>query len=227
VALTGVSALGVASGALATATGVGAPPGLPLTGVSLAGVATGAAMIGLAGEQLTTAAQGADRVTPLGSNPFGDTFPAGAATAPTMIDAAGNEWDRNGTWEALPNAIPKGEDIEHTPTSQTHIPYGQYYPNGQVGGGHIFGSGVPDKTVFPEDWEAEQILDQVLDVARNPDQAPTINPRTGNWEIVGKRAEVEIQVVLDPEGKIITARPIRGPGVRVNDAHGDPQPQGD
>lgn len=168
VVLTGVSALGVGSGALATAAGVGAGPGLPVAGASLAGLAAGVAAIGLAGNQLTTAAHGADRVTPLGANAFGDSFPAGAVTAPTMIDAAGNEWDRNGTWKSLSNAIPKGEDIEHTPTSRTHIPYGQLYPNDDVGGGHLYGSGVEDATVFPEDWEAEQILDQVLDVARNP-----------------------------------------------------------
>lgn len=40
----------------------------------------------------------------------------------------------------------------------------------------------------------------------------------------GTREDVEILVVLKPDGTIVTAHPIRGPGVARTDEHGDPHP---
>ncbi|MFI9811215.1 hypothetical protein [Saccharothrix variisporea] len=43
-----------------------------------------------------------------------------------------------------------------------------------VGGGHAPGTGLPNKTEFPDGWEDDVIIDRVVDVARNPDQPPVL-----------------------------------------------------
>jgi Bacterial EndoU nuclease len=126
--------------------------------------------------------------------------------------------DRNGTWERVVGAHPEPGSI-HIPLSRRiHILYG----DGE-GGGHVHDSGVPGKTTFPEDWSEDRIIDTIEDLARSPDQAPTQRPN-GRWEVTGTRDGVEIKVVIDPAGEVITGHPERGPGVHINDENGDPQP---
>ncbi|MDF2978264.1 MAG: hypothetical protein K0S40_2992, partial [Actinomycetospora sp.] len=62
--LAGLSAVGVAGGTAATATGVGAPVGVPLGGLSAAGVAAGVGLAGAGAIDLTQHALGDDRVAP-------------------------------------------------------------------------------------------------------------------------------------------------------------------
>jgi hypothetical protein len=62
--LAGLSAVGVAGGTAATATGVGAPVGIPLGGLSAAGVAAGVGLAGAGAIDLTQHALGDDRVAP-------------------------------------------------------------------------------------------------------------------------------------------------------------------
>lgn len=63
-ALAGISAIGVAGSVGATATGVGAPVGVPLGAASTAGVAAGAAIAGLAAADTVQHAVTDDRVAP-------------------------------------------------------------------------------------------------------------------------------------------------------------------
>jgi hypothetical protein len=217
-ALVALSSIGEAAGVAADSTVVGLPVGLGLGAVSTLGVGAGAAMIVAATGVIVSAAVGEDKVTGVIDNPFGDVF-----TAPTMIDSRNNPWDRNGTWETVESAIPKGEDIRHSPSSRVHLPYGSELPDGSWSGGHWNESGVANKNVFPRGWSPERILDVTEDVARNPDQVPHQTER-GTWEVVGTRDGVEITVILKPDGEIITGHPERGPGVERNDKNGDPRP---
>jgi hypothetical protein len=67
-ALAGLSAVGVLGGTAATATGVGAPVGVPLTGLSATGVAAGVGLAGAGAIDLTQHALGDDRVAPFQVN---------------------------------------------------------------------------------------------------------------------------------------------------------------
>jgi hypothetical protein len=86
-------------------------------------------------------------------------------------------------------------------------------------GGHLHGLGIPHKTVFPPDWDADKINAVTLDVARNPEEVPE-QDRNGGWITRGVREDVHVEVRLRPTGPIITGYPISGPGVHHNDADG-------
>lgn len=88
-ALAGLSALGVAGGTVATATGVGSPVGLPLTGLSVAGVAAGVGLAGAGAIDLSQHALGDDRVAPfqVDEETGARGWPAGSA--PDRIVSAG------------------------------------------------------------------------------------------------------------------------------------------
>jgi hypothetical protein len=94
-----------------------------------------------------------------------------------------------------------------------------------VGGGPPpHDSGKPGKTVFPEEgWGDEKIIDTVEDVARNPDTPPR-QQSNGSWVAAGTRDGVLVEVIVREDGNVVTAYPVDGPGVAVNDENGDPQP---
>jgi hypothetical protein len=48
----------------------------------------------------------------------------------------------------------------------------------------------------------------ILDVARSPDRADF--QKNGRWLVTGEREEVEIDVVVRPDGRIVTAYPLPG-----------------
>ncbi|WP_373686200.1 EndoU domain-containing protein [Nocardia gamkensis] len=91
------------------------------------------------------------------------------------------------------------------------------------GGGHAPGTGMPNKTEFPDtdDWEDDKIIDRIVDVAKNPDQPPVLQDN-GNWKVNGTRNGVQIEVIVAPDGSVVTGYPIGGEGVVRNDANGDP-----
>ena len=75
----------------------------------------------------------------------------------------------------------------------------------------------PKKTEYPLDWNEDTIMDTVLDVARNPDQAPVQREDSGMWEVYGTRHDVTVLTVVRQDGKIITGYPLPGgPGVVHN-----------
>ncbi len=84
------------------------------------------------------------------------------------------------------------------------------------GGGHRHGTGHPDKTEFPADWEDDRIIDAVLAVARDPDQPPQhqLNDR---WRMESSRDGVQIVAIVAADGDVWTAWPREGsPGVVKN-----------
>lgn len=91
------------------------------------------------------------------------------------------------------------------------------------GGGHIAGTGLPNKMEFPKARDDDQIINSIEDVAKNPGRQPDLQAN-GRWRVEGARAGVDIRVVVDKSGRIHTAHPVSGVGVIRNDEHGNPCP---
>jgi hypothetical protein len=128
--------------------------------------------------------------------------------------------DRNGHWEASNGDKPNPNDISAS-DARGHILYGD--GDGE-GGGHRHDSGVPNKTTFPEDWDDDKIIDEVEDVAKNPDEPPEYDEDDETWTVHGTRDGVDIEVIVTPDGTVKTGYPTGGEGVHRNDQNGDPQP---
>lgn len=104
---------------------------------------------------------------------------------------------------------PRPEDIRLTPDRLAHILDGDEY-----GGGHRHGAGIPGKTEFPESWNDDTIAATVLRAAHRPQQVEQQN--NGRWRVNGIYEEVDMRVIVNPDGRIWTAHPIAGPGVTTN-----------
>lgn len=121
-------------------------------------------------------------------------------------------------WGNVQGNPPNPANININPGRRVHILDGD---GDGVGGGHAPGTGLPNKTEFPDRWEDDVIIDQVVDVARNPDQPP-IQQDNDRWVARGTRDGVDIEVVINPDGTIWTAYPTGGRGVVRNDENGNP-----
>jgi Bacterial EndoU nuclease len=90
---------------------------------------------------------------------------------------------------------------------------------GKPGGGHRHGTGLPDKTEFPESWSDEVILSTVEQVACHPDAVE--RQSNARWRVTGEHDSVRVTAVIDTDGRIRTAWPEPGgPGVRRNPKDG-------
>jgi hypothetical protein len=120
--------------------------------------------------------------------------------------------DRSG-WDAVDSEKrPPLDAIRITPERMVHILDGD-----STGGGHRHGTGKPGKTAFPAGWNDEKIIDNALDVARKPDSPPVRQDRNDTWLCSGTRANVEVSVVVERSGEIVTGWPEEGgPGVVRN-----------
>jgi hypothetical protein len=127
--------------------------------------------------------------------------------------AADTRTDHSG-WDSVDaENRPPLDAIHVSPERTTHILDGD--PGG--GGGHRHGAGNPGKTEFPASWDDKKIIDALLDVARRPDQPPGHQEWNGRWVARGTRDDVEIAVVIAPDGRIWSGWPTPGgPGVVKN-----------
>ncbi|HVD89888.1 MAG TPA: EndoU domain-containing protein [Jatrophihabitantaceae bacterium] len=123
-------------------------------------------------------------------------------------------------WDSVQGLPPRRENISTSPARRVHILDGD---GDGVGGGHAPGTGLPNKTEFPEAWDDDVIIGRIEDVARNPDQPP-IQQDNDRWLVRGTRDGVDIEVIVNPDGSIWTAYPTGGTGVVRNDEHGNPTP---
>ena len=117
-------------------------------------------------------------------------------------------------WDAVDAGNrPPLDALRVTPERTKHILDGD--ANGS--GGHRHGVGHPGKTEFPASWTDEKIMDNILDVARRPDQPPIHQNWNGRWLARGTRDDVEIAVVITSEAQIWSGWPRPGgPGVVKN-----------
>ncbi|MBV8122380.1 MAG: EndoU domain-containing protein [Alphaproteobacteria bacterium] len=87
-----------------------------------------------------------------------------------------------------------------TPERRKHILEGD-----ATGGGHRAGAGKLGKSEFPMDWSDDKIIKEIEDVANDT----AIEPQLSGDRIVkmGTRDGVDIKVVIDPRGEIVTGYP--------------------
>ncbi|CAN7425089.1 EndoU domain-containing protein [Acidovorax sp. LjRoot74] len=91
------------------------------------------------------------------------------------------------------------------PKGETHVLDGD-----ATGGGHAPGTGKPGKSEFPSGWSREKIAGEISDVATDP--SSTTSPgRNGRTVVNGTRDGVDIQVIVEPNGRIVTGYPTNVP----------------
>ena len=131
---------------------------------------------------------------------------------------ANDERERGFGWDELDaENRPDLEAVRVTPEGRTHILDG----DSKGGGGHRHGTGKPGKTEFPASWSDDKIIDTAKDVARQPDKPPTRQDSNDSWLCAGTRDSVEVSVVIERSGEILTSWPEPGgPGVVRNPKKG-------
>jgi hypothetical protein len=108
---------------------------------------------------------------------------------------------------------PPVETIHVSPDRAKHVLDG----DADGSGGHRHGTGNPGKTEFPATWDDEKIINALVDVARRPDHPPRQQEWNHRWVARGTRDDVEVVVVIAPDGRIWTGWPTPGgPGVVKN-----------
>jgi hypothetical protein len=132
----------------------------------------------------------------------------------------GADLGQSSAWDDVPTADhysrrPAPDSLLLPPERAAHILDGDRW-----GGGHRHGTGRPEKTEFPADWDDERIIRQIEDVARFPDARPVLQANH-RWRARGERDGVAITVVVHPDGMIWAAWPEEGsPGVIRNPREG-------
>jgi RHS repeat-associated protein len=126
---------------------------------------------------------------------------ATAATAKACMDTydAVRNWVRNQSSEGGDNPSlldPKGEN---------HVLGGD-----ATGGGHRPGTGRPGKSEFPSGWSDDRITGEISDVATDPGSSRTPG-RGGRTVVNGTRGGVNIDVIIEPNGRIVTGYPTNLP----------------
>ncbi|WP_019931245.1 EndoU domain-containing protein [Nocardia sp. BMG111209] len=167
-----------------------------------------------------------DGGTPAPPVPGSSTAPTASAAPPTTATPDTEQADTpttggpNSTGGTLWGVVPGGPpNITITQRDRIHILDGH---GDGINGGHAPGTGMPNKTEFPDDWEDDEIIDRIVDVARNPDHPPELQ-KNGRWLVKGRRNGVDIEVVVLPGGRVWTGYPTGGQGVIHNDEHGNPK----
>lgn len=117
---------------------------------------------------------------------------------------------RGTTWDQVTSDHPTPDNIHLTPERVVHILDGDI-----SGGGHAPGAAIPGKSEFPLSWSDARILANATSIARDPDLISEPN-KWGRREVTGYRDGVEIVVVVDEDGLIVTAAPATGPGIFHN-----------
>jgi hypothetical protein len=87
------------------------------------------------------------------------------------------------------------------PTGEEHILEGD-----ATGGGHRSGTGNPGKSEFPQSWSDEKIAGEISDVATDPDSKREPG-RRGRTVVNDTRDGVDIEVIVEPNGRIVTGYP--------------------
>jgi len=108
---------------------------------------------------------------------------------------------------------PSPERVGIADDRRHHILGGE--PDDPTSGGHRAGTGRPGKTEFPPSWDDDKIIKEILDVAQHPDSQP-IQGRFDRWEYIGTRDGVQIKVILEADGRVVSGYPLHGPGILRN-----------
>jgi hypothetical protein len=108
---------------------------------------------------------------------------------------------------------PRPDDVHLTAERRTHILDGDAHGKG----GHRHGTGLPDKTEFPGDWDDDHIVEAAFAVARHPGGTPEKQNWNDRWQVEGTHDDIGIIAIVRADGLIWTAWPVEGsPGVVRN-----------
>ncbi|WP_225729888.1 MULTISPECIES: nucleotidyl transferase AbiEii/AbiGii toxin family protein [unclassified Nocardia] len=129
--------------------------------------------------------------------------------APYDAPPGGTAWDAPGA--STHSRFPPLDRLEITEQRMNYILNGDGIGRG---GGHRFGTGVPRKTEFPQRWDDETIRRYVLEIAAAPDRA--LYQANGKWNLIGWRDDVQVSVILSPNGQVQSTWPEQGRGVHRN-----------
>lgn len=125
---------------------------------------------------------------------FSGVFNSSSNSSASGTNAPTNGVGANGNKPSLLD--PKGEQ---------HILDGD-----KTGGGHRPGTGKPNKSEFPTGWSDDRIKGEISDVATDP--ASTRLPgRRGREVVRGTRGGIDIEVIVEPNGRIVTGYPTNVP----------------
>lgn len=72
---------------------------------------------------------------------------------------------------------------------------------------HGPGTGIPGKSEFPGDWDADKIGKAAVDIANDPNSTRAPGQAKGREVVSGVREGVSIDVVVAPDGAVVTAYP--------------------
>lgn len=104
---------------------------------------------------------------------------------------------------------PRIDTIRLPPDRLAHAPDGD-----ERGGGHRHGADIPDNSEFPEVWDDNKIAATVLRATHLPQDVE--QQGNGRWRVSGIYEGVDLRVAVNTDGRIWTAYPVAGPGVRAN-----------
>lgn len=82
------------------------------------------------------------------------------------------------------------------------------------GGGHRAGTGRPRKSEFPPDWTDDDIIERVMRTAMSPERV--VPQDRGRFQLFAVHDGVQIKVILEGDGRVVSGYPIAGPGVVRN-----------
>ena len=106
--------------------------------------------------------------------------------------------------ETVPNNTGDFVDLSD-PKRRTHILEGD-----STGGGHRAGTGYSGKTEFPQGWTDDRIMHEISDIATDP-SSNRRNGRGGRTITEGTRDGVDIRVIQEKNGEIVTGFPTNLP----------------
>ena len=122
-------------------------------------------------------------------------------------DAPRSAWHRPGVVDHPDR--PRIDSIRLAPDRLAHILDGD-----ERGGGHRHGADIPGNSEFSESWDDDKIAATVLRAAYRPQDVE--QQANGRWRVSGIYDDVDLRVAVNPDGRVWTAYPIAGPGVRTN-----------
>ena len=95
----------------------------------------------------------------------------------------------------------EGEHVDLTGDRRGHILDGD-----KSGGGHGHGRNKPGKSEFPAGWSDDEAIDAISDVATDPKSDRQLG-KWGRSVVRGHRRGQDIEVIVEPNGKIVTGYP--------------------
>ncbi len=113
-------------------------------------------------------------------------------------------------WDGVAGRHPTPDSIRLVPNQVRHILDGD-----AKGGGHRAGTGRPGKSEFPRGWSDARILGAVYSVARHPTTVEGPDDE-GRFELHATVDDVLTAVIVERNGFVVTAYPLRGQGVVTN-----------